>query len=137
MSLIRAQFPPLWFFLQVSTAHQRCLSLILEAGFRSGWSEVAPRSLRRNGTCRGPTPSWSCETGPSPTSTCPATIATVLDNRPIIGSRQILANLDLHAGADNFLRVTLSLPATADNTFEGNASTINYAFTATQRIATR
>jgi hypothetical protein len=40
------------------------------------------------------------------------------------------------AGATDHLRLTLTLPTAADNTFQNKTSTISYAFTGTQRTAT-
>jgi hypothetical protein len=57
----------------------------------------------------------------------------VLASVPVIGTNLSLSSLTLAAGADNFLRVTLTLPSGAPNTLQANSSTINYAFTATQR----
>ncbi|MCJ7671953.1 MAG: CalY family protein [Acidimicrobiia bacterium] len=71
--------------------------------------------------------------GPPYTYTCSGTTSTALASTSVIGANRALANLSLTAGDDNFLRVKLTLPGTAGNTFKGLASTINYAFTATQR----
>ena len=71
--------------------------------------------------------------GPPYTYTCSGTTSTSLASTPVIGANQTLSNLTLTAGSDNFLRVKLTLPTTADNTFQNKASTISYAFTATQR----
>jgi len=75
-------------------------------------------------------------TPPAYTYTCGGTTTTVLASRPIIGTNLALSNIALTAGADNFLRVTLTLPSAAPNTLQGQSSTISYAFTATQRAAT-
>jgi hypothetical protein len=81
---------------------------------------------------------WT-ETGTAPayTYTCAGTTTTVLPTRPIIGTDVVLNNLAsvTSTKADN-LRVTATLPTTAGNTFQGLASTVNLAFTATQRAAT-
>ncbi|WP_104181567.1 TasA family protein [Arthrobacter sp. B0490] len=81
---------------------------------------------------------WT-ETGTAPayTYTCAGTTTTVLPTRPIIGTDIALTNLAsiTTAKADN-LRVTATLPTTAGNTFQGLTSTVNLAFTATQRAAT-
>jgi hypothetical protein len=71
--------------------------------------------------------------GPPYTYTCGGTTSSVLASAPVIGTNLALSNLTLTAGADNFLRVTLTLPSGAPNTLQGKSSTINYAFTATQR----
>lgn len=76
-------------------------------------------------------------TAPAYTYTCGGTTTTVLATRAVIGTSLALNNLGaLTAGATDKLRVKLSLPSSADNTFQGLSSTINYTFTATQRAAT-
>lgn len=39
----------------------------------------------------------------------------------------------LTAAGTDYLRVTLTLPSTAPNSFQGLSSTVSYAFTGTQR----
>lgn len=81
---------------------------------------------------------WT-ESGTSPafTYTCSGTTSTVLATRPVIGSNLALSNLSaLTAGATDHLRVTLSFPSSAGNTFQGVSSAITYTFTATQRAGT-
>ncbi|HEY8699470.1 MAG TPA: TasA family protein [Arthrobacter sp.] len=69
--------------------------------------------------------------------TCSGTVTTVLAKSPVIGANKALAGLASLAssGADN-LKVTTTLPTTADNTFQGLTSTIDFAFTGTQRTET-
>jgi len=70
--------------------------------------------------------------------TCSGTTTNVVAQRAVIGS-----NLDLGAattalnavGATSNLRVTLTLPTAADNTFQGLSNTVNFTFDATQRTA--
>ncbi|WP_251044180.1 CalY family protein [Arthrobacter sp. ISL-48] len=66
--------------------------------------------------------------------TCSGTTTTVLAKTSIIGANRALAGLAslTAAGADN-LKVTTSLPTSADNTFQGLTSTITFKFDATQR----
>jgi len=78
---------------------------------------------------------WT-ESGPPYTYTCGGTTQTVVASRPVVGSNLTLTNLDLDAGADNFLRVTLTLPSSAPNSLQDQSSVIEYAFTATQRAGT-
>jgi len=80
---------------------------------------------------------WT-ESGSAPyTYSCGGTVSTVLASRPVIGSGLALANLASTApGAVDHLRVTLSLPTSADNSFQGVSSTIAYTFTGTQRPGT-
>lgn len=71
------------------------------------------------------------------TYTCPGTSSSVVAARPVIGSNVDLGNAAaLAPGATQHLRVTLTLPQTADNSFEGLTSTVNFVFTGTQRAAT-
>ena len=81
---------------------------------------------------------WT-ESGSSPafTYSCSGSTSTVLSQRAVIGSNLTLSNLgSLTAGATDHLRLTLTLPSTADNTFQNLTSTIQYSFTGTQRAAT-
>jgi spore coat-associated protein N len=67
------------------------------------------------------------------TYTCGGTTTAILTTRAVIQSAVTLTGLTLTAGTDNFLRVTLTLPTTAGNTFQGKSSVINYSLAATQR----
>ena len=81
---------------------------------------------------------WTESASAPYTYSCSGTVSSVLASRPVIGAGLALANLSsLAPGAANtdHLRVTLSLPAGADNTFQGKSSTITYTFTGTQRSA--
>jgi hypothetical protein len=61
----------------------------------------------------------------------------VLSSRPVIQSGATLSNLSsLTAGNTDHLRVTLTFPSAAGNTFQNKSSTIQYTFTGTQRAAT-
>jgi spore coat-associated protein N len=76
-------------------------------------------------------------TAPAYTYTCAGSSSVVLAARPLIGSNIALSNLGaLTAGTTDLLRVTLSLPVTAGNTFQGLTSTVTYTFTGTQRAGT-
>lgn len=75
-------------------------------------------------------------TAPAYTYACSGTTSVVLASTPVVGTNMALSNLALAAGSTNNLRVTLSLPSTADNTFQNVSSTIRYTFTATQRAGT-
>jgi predicted ribosomally synthesized peptide with SipW-like signal peptide len=82
--------------------------------------------------------SWT-ESGSSPafTYTCGGSTSTVLASRAVIGSTLSLSNLTVTtAGNTDHLRLTLTLPTSAGNSFQGISSTISYAFTGTQRAAT-
>ncbi len=77
---------------------------------------------------------WT-ESGPPYTYACGGTTSSVLASQAVIGSNLSLSNVsDLNtAGTTDHLRVTLSLPSGAPNTLQGLTSTIQYAFTGTQR----
>jgi predicted ribosomally synthesized peptide with SipW-like signal peptide len=79
---------------------------------------------------------WT-ESGPPYTYTCGGTTSTVLSSRPVIQSGVTLSNLSsLTAGNTDHLRVTLTFPSGAGNTFQNKSSTLQYTFTGTQRAAT-
>jgi predicted ribosomally synthesized peptide with SipW-like signal peptide len=79
---------------------------------------------------------WT-EAGPPYTYTCSGSTSTVLASRAVVGSGLALSNLgSLTAGATDHLRVTLTLPGAAGNTFQSQSSTISYTFNGTQRTAT-
>ncbi|MGN6430779.1 MAG: TasA family protein [Gaiellaceae bacterium] len=79
---------------------------------------------------------WT-ESGPPYTYTCGGTTSTVLSSRPVIQSGVTLSNLSsLTAGNTDHLRVTLTFPSGAGNTFQNKSSTSQYTFTGTQRAAT-
>jgi spore coat-associated protein N len=73
-------------------------------------------------------------TAPAYTYSC-ASPVSVLASRPVIGSNLSLAGLGVTAGTTNHLRVTLSFPSAAGNTFQNQSSTVAFAFTGTQRTA--
>lgn len=74
---------------------------------------------------------------PAYTYTCSGSTSTVLASAPVIGSNLTLSNLTaLTAGSTDHLRVTLTLPSAAGNSFQGLTSTVQYTFTGTQRAAT-
>ena len=74
---------------------------------------------------------------PGYTYTCGGSTTTVLASRAVIGATLALSSLaSLTAGGADNLRITLTLPSTAGNTFQGLSSTVAYAFAATQRTAT-
>jgi hypothetical protein len=56
----------------------------------------------------------------------------------VIGSNISLSGLNVLSSASgtDHLRVALSLPSSAGNTFQSLSSTVTYAFTGTQRAAT-
>ena len=81
---------------------------------------------------------WT-EAGGSPafSYTCSGSTSTVIASRAVIGSAIAMSNLSsLTHGTTDHLRVTLTLPSGAGNTLQNQSSTIQYAFTATQRAGT-
>lgn len=81
---------------------------------------------------------WT-EAGVSPafTYTCGGSTSSVLASRAIIGSGLSLSNMSsVTQGSTDRLRVTLSFPSAAGNSFQGLSSTISYSFTGTQRAGT-
>jgi spore coat-associated protein N len=78
---------------------------------------------------------WT-EAGPPYTYTCGGSTSAVLNSRALIGSPIALSNLTLTAGSTDHLRVTLTFPSGADNTFQNKSSTVSYTFTGSQRAAT-
>jgi predicted ribosomally synthesized peptide with SipW-like signal peptide len=78
---------------------------------------------------------WT-EAGPPYTYTCGGTISSVLATRAVIGTSIALTNLSsLTTGSNDHLRVTLTLPAAAGNSLQGQSSTVSYNFVGTQRLA--
>jgi predicted ribosomally synthesized peptide with SipW-like signal peptide len=74
---------------------------------------------------------------PAYTYTCSGTTSSVVASTPVIGTNMTMNNLSaLTAGNTDHLRVTLTLPSSAGNTFQGLTSTVQYTFTGTQRAAT-
>jgi spore coat-associated protein N len=79
---------------------------------------------------------WT-ESGPPYTYTCGGSTSTVLSSRAVIQSGVTLSNLaSLTAGSTDHLRVTLTFPSGAGNSFQNKSSTIQYTFTGTQRSGT-
>lgn len=69
---------------------------------------------------------------------CSGAVANVVSQRAVLGQNIDLAAVHTAlnaAGATSNLRVTLTLPASADNTFQGLSNTINFVFDGTQRAA--
>jgi hypothetical protein len=80
---------------------------------------------------------WT-ESGAAPayTYSCGTTPVTLVASRPVVGSNLPLTGLDVTAGSVNHLRVTLTLPTSADNTFQNTSSVVDFAFTGVQRAGT-
>jgi predicted ribosomally synthesized peptide with SipW-like signal peptide len=79
---------------------------------------------------------WT-ESGPPYTYTCGGSTSAVLSSRAVVQSGVTLSNLSsLTAGSTDHLRVTLTFPSGAGNSFQNKSSTIQYTFTGTQRAGT-
>ena len=79
---------------------------------------------------------WT-ESGPPYTYTCAGSTSSVLSSRAVIQTGVALSNLGaLTAGATDHLRVALTFPSGAGNSFQNKSSTIQYTFTGTQRAGT-
>ena len=79
---------------------------------------------------------WT-ESGPPYTYTCTGSTSSVLSSRAVIQTGVTLSNLSsVTAGSTDHLRVTLTFPSGAGNSFQNKSSTIQYTFTGTQRTAT-
>jgi hypothetical protein len=80
---------------------------------------------------------WT-EAGVSPayTYTCGGTTTSVLASRAVIGTGVALSNLGATtAGSTDYLRVTLSFPSAAGDSFQTKSSTISFTFNGVQRAA--
>jgi spore coat-associated protein N len=76
-------------------------------------------------------------TAPKYTYTCTGGATSVLATRAVIGANIALSGLSsVNASGTDNLMVTMTLPVGADNSFQGLTSTVNFAFTATQRAGT-
>ncbi len=73
---------------------------------------------------------------PAYTYTCGGTTTSVLASVPVIQTAVTLNNIVGTSGTDNFLRVTLSFPVGAGNTFQNLTSQIEYELAAQQRAGT-
>jgi predicted ribosomally synthesized peptide with SipW-like signal peptide len=81
---------------------------------------------------------WT-ETGSSPSFSysCGGSTSAVLANQAIIGANLALGNLtSTTAGNTDRLLVTITFPGGSGTTLQGKSSTIQYAFTGTQRAGT-
>lgn len=76
---------------------------------------------------------------PAYTYTCLGVTTAVRATVPVIGAGLALSGLAVVGGASgttDYLRLTLTLPSSANNDFQSDTSTILYTFNATQRTAT-
>jgi hypothetical protein len=78
---------------------------------------------------------WT-QAGTAPLYTCAGTERALTPGGAAIGNRTLEAPASLTPGGTDHLLLTLSLPATADNTFQGKTSTLALTFSGVQRAAT-
>ena len=71
-------------------------------------------------------------TAPAATYTCSGT-ETLLGSGPAVSNFTLNNPASLVAGATDYLTFSVSLPASADNTFQGKSAALSLTFTGTQR----
>lgn len=74
-------------------------------------------------------------TAPAYTYSCSGSVTQSLAIRPVITTATPLT-VPLGSGTTSHLRVTISLPSTADNRFQGLSSGLHFSFQGVQRAAT-
>jgi hypothetical protein len=77
----------------------------------------------------------SCAVAWSTTNTCSSGEA-VLSTGAAVSNRTLANPLALNPGGTDYLAFTVSLPTTADNTFQGKTASLSLTFTGTQRTGT-
>jgi hypothetical protein len=87
-------------------------------------------------TIKGCSVAWTQGGTPTaPTYTCAGTERTVL-NGPAVANTTMTSPASLAAGGVDNLVFSISLPATADNTFQGKSASLSLTFTGVQRTGT-
>ena len=71
-------------------------------------------------------------TAQAPTYTCAGT-ETLIGSGPAVGNMTVNGAAALNPGGTDHLTFSISLPATADNTFQGKSASLSLTFTGTQR----
>jgi hypothetical protein len=74
-------------------------------------------------------------TASAPTYTCGGTTTTLVTG-PAVTNMPLVNPASLNAGGKDFLVFSVSLPVSADNTFQGKSSTLSLSFTGVQRAGT-
>jgi hypothetical protein len=74
-------------------------------------------------------------TAQAPTYTCAGT-ETVVGSGPAVNSMALNGVAALNAGGTDYLTFSISLPTSADNTFQGKSASLSLTFTGTQRTGT-
>lgn len=75
-------------------------------------------------------------TASAPTYTCGGATRSVLASTPVKGTFTLNNLTSLASGKSDYLVFTVTLPTTADNTFQNKTSVLSLVFTGTQRTAT-
>ena len=60
----------------------------------------------------------------------------MLGSGPAVSNLTLSNPASLNAGGTDYLTFSISLPATADNTFQGKSAALSLTFTGTQRTGT-
>jgi len=77
----------------------------------------------------------SCSVAWSATYSCGGTERTIASGA-VMGTKVLDNPASLAAGSTDFLALTISLPSSADNTFQGKTAALSLTFTGTQRTGT-
>lgn len=72
------------------------------------------------------------ETRPAPSYSCPGQLSPVLGPRAVIGEPALGTLAARRPGGKDHLRLTVSLPSSADNRFQGQRSRIRFSFKGTE-----
>ena len=74
-------------------------------------------------------------TAQAPTYACSGT-ETLIGSGPVVNNMTVNGAAALNAGGTDYLTFSISLPASADNTFQGKSASLSLTFTGTQRTGT-
>ena len=74
-------------------------------------------------------------TASAATYTCSGT-ETLVGSGPVVNNMTVNGAASLNAGGTDYLTFSISLPASADNTFQGKSASLSLTFTGTQRTGT-
>jgi hypothetical protein len=74
-------------------------------------------------------------TAQAPTYTCPGT-ETLVGSAPAVTTMNLPSAAALNVGGTDYLTFAISLPTTADNSFQGKSASLSLTFTGTQRTGT-
>ena len=74
-------------------------------------------------------------TASAATYTCSGT-ETLIGSGPVVNNMTVNGAASLNAGGTDYLTFSISLPASADNTFQGKSASLSLTFTGVQRTGT-